>query len=199
MDYNREHVYDKESRTCNPPLVFMARDGGYDIFADHAATLGRGDEWQPWSEDESCPQRDVLDDTEEEHRWIPLCVIYDSVLGINLPSGCSDAFDGNDSAGNAARIEPRTYSDLEICESEEDWFLIDEEQGAELRVAILFSHAQGDLDLEAFNKQGGRLASSESIEDIESLDLKVPENGLYLRVFGYNGATNGYELGVEWQ
>ena len=54
---------------CVAPVIFMNRDDagdGYDLFREHAATLGREAEWAAWSEDEACAQRDVPQDTPAE-------------------------------------------------------------------------------------------------------------------------------------
>ena len=32
MQYNKERVYDQETQTCNPPTVFKAVDGNYQVF-----------------------------------------------------------------------------------------------------------------------------------------------------------------------
>lgn len=65
---------------CREPPVFMNQDGGYEAFAAFAAEIGRADEWVEWSEDEPCPQRDVLDDTPVEAGWTPWCEVGEEVL-----------------------------------------------------------------------------------------------------------------------
>jgi len=71
---------DHDSMSCHEPTVFMNRDGGYQVFADFAADLGRADDWVEWSEDEPCTQRDVRDDTEAAHDWTPWCEAGEAVL-----------------------------------------------------------------------------------------------------------------------
>lgn len=61
MDYARREV-EEMGEACVAPTIFKAYQGGYDLWARHATELGRADEWVAWSEDESCPQRDVSDD-----------------------------------------------------------------------------------------------------------------------------------------
>jgi hypothetical protein len=53
---------------CVEPIVFKARGGDYAIFRDHNP-VG----WAPWSEDEACPQRNVLDDVEALSESVPFC------------------------------------------------------------------------------------------------------------------------------
>ena len=40
MQYNLEHVYDQETQTCNPPTVFKAVDGAYQIFKEDIEPKG---------------------------------------------------------------------------------------------------------------------------------------------------------------
>jgi hypothetical protein len=39
---------------CSEPVVFQAEDGGYRRWSDYAASIGRGAEWRPYSDDEAC-------------------------------------------------------------------------------------------------------------------------------------------------
>ncbi len=65
---------DADSRgVCERPTVFAARSDGYQLWADYAASVGRGAQWRSWSEDESCPQRDVAADTEAPLSATPYC------------------------------------------------------------------------------------------------------------------------------
>jgi hypothetical protein len=77
-----EDVADHTAGECRAPTVFMNRDGGYQAFADYAASIGRASEWKPWSEDEPCAQRDVVDDTEAEHEWTPWCEVGEALLAV---------------------------------------------------------------------------------------------------------------------
>jgi hypothetical protein len=61
MDYAKAEV-EAAGDACVAPTVFKATQGGYAIWADHAMSLGRDQEWAAWSEDENCSQRDTRDD-----------------------------------------------------------------------------------------------------------------------------------------
>lgn len=63
-----EHRQLEAGDACVEPIVFKARGGGYAIFRDHDP-----ESWVPWSEDESCPQRGVVEDTEADSRATPFC------------------------------------------------------------------------------------------------------------------------------
>jgi hypothetical protein len=65
---------DAEARNvCEAPTVFAAKSDGYQQWANYAASVGRASEWRAWSEDESCPQRDVAADTEAPLAATPYC------------------------------------------------------------------------------------------------------------------------------
>jgi hypothetical protein len=58
MDYAAK----EQEAACTLPTVFRNEAGGYTRWAAHAASLGQAAAWKPWSEDESCPQRQVAED-----------------------------------------------------------------------------------------------------------------------------------------
>ena len=58
MDYAQK----QEAGQCVTPTPFRSESGGYQRWAAHAASLGQAAAWKAWSEDESCPQRDVAED-----------------------------------------------------------------------------------------------------------------------------------------
>jgi len=86
MAFNEQRVLDYAEGTCNEPVVFKASDGGYQVFADYAESIGQGAAWVEWSEDEPCAQRDVVDDTESEHDWTAFCEVRDDLLDTERPS-----------------------------------------------------------------------------------------------------------------
>jgi hypothetical protein len=59
MDYARSL---EQGGACVAPPVFAMTSGGYDAFAQFAASTGRGDQWVAWSADESCAQAGASDD-----------------------------------------------------------------------------------------------------------------------------------------
>ena len=79
MDYNFHLTSSSEEPACMPPVVFMARErneaeDGYALFRDHAAQLGRLDEWVAWSEDEACAQAaSTVSDTIAPMNALPYC------------------------------------------------------------------------------------------------------------------------------
>jgi hypothetical protein len=79
-----EELQQEAGEACVQPLVFKARDGDYEVFRQHQS-LG----WAPWSEDEACPQRNVLEDQEVDGSWTPFCEWNDGVDEGDAPAGAS--------------------------------------------------------------------------------------------------------------
>ncbi len=159
--------------------VFESPADGYQLWATHAATLGR--DWRAWSEDEGCPQRAVAADTEAPREGTAFCSL-DNGGGTT----CTDAKEPNNSR-SAAVAATGAIADLQICAADEDWFSI----AAAGSVKIEFRHADGDLDMEAFDAAGARLSSSAGTSNTEQ--VAVPAGG-FVRVFGFSGARGGYKL-----
>jgi len=80
MSRAREMVEDHDESQCHMPPAFKAEGGGYEAWRAYAEGLGRGEEWLAWSEDEACPPRDVVDDSEAEHSWSDWCQVGVSIL-----------------------------------------------------------------------------------------------------------------------
>ncbi len=195
MQYNEEHV--NANGDCQAPVTFMARDAGangdgYQLFYDYAVSIGRGDEWVAWSEDESCPQAGVATDTEEQHEWMPYCDLAGGSGG-----NCEDAYEGNTSRATAQLLGPGTYSDLAVCDGVEDWFEIDADDG-NVTVTIRFTDADGDLDLKVVDASGSQLASATSSSDDETVTF-TKSGAAYIQVYGYQGDANTYELVIDAQ
>jgi hypothetical protein len=158
------------------------RDGDYDRWADHAAATGRAALWRAWSEDESCPQRGVDDDAIATNAAPAFCSAPPA------PS-CADGLEPNDSAATAAAVGPSSTA-VALCPGDADWYRV----AAARTVTIRFRHADGDLDLVAYDAAGARVATSDGITDQER--VAVPAGGA-VQVIGYGGATNAYTLIVE--
>ncbi|PJB33323.1 MAG: hypothetical protein CO108_31145 [Deltaproteobacteria bacterium CG_4_9_14_3_um_filter_63_12] len=197
MDYNQKHAYDETTQTCNGTTVFMARDSDYALFREHAISLGRGAEWLPWTEDETCPQSSVANDTEAVHEGTLFCSIAAQLLHPEVPVACGDAYEGNSTQASAAALTAGSY-DLQLCANTNDWYSINAAAGATLTVTITFTHANGDLDLKLVSAEGNTLVESTGSSDEETVTLTVPSAGDYfVNIFGYSGAANDYRMLVQ--
>jgi hypothetical protein len=166
--------------TCAPPVVFRNESTGYQRWASHAAALGRSAEWRAWSEDEPCAQRNVSQDTIAATAGTPWCELSDDAT----PS-CTDALEPNEDRG-AARAVTGTV-DLRICAGDQDWL----RSAAGGSVTITFTHAQGDLDMAAFDTAGAQVGVSQGTTNTET--VAVPAGGT-VRVYGYQGAQGAYRV-----
>jgi hypothetical protein len=183
MDKARKDIAAGETNNmCVAPTVFASKTDGYQLWASHAATLGRAADWRAWSEDEACPQKDVAADTEAAREGTAYCSLDN---GGGTPA-CTDAKEPNNSR-SAAVLATGTIADLQVCAADDDWFT----SAAGGVVKIAFTHADGDLDLEAFDASGGRLPGSAGTGNTEQ--VTIPAGG-FVRVFGFSGARGPYTL-----
>ena len=111
-----------------------------------------------------------------------------------------DAYEENDWCGAAKFLTPGTYTDLQMCDGENDWFGVNVVAGDTFTVTILFSHAQGDLDLALYDVGcGSSLTSSYSRTDNEQVTHTAGADGDYRFVI-YKGGTdleNAYDIVLE--
>ncbi|MCC6525562.1 MAG: PPC domain-containing protein [Polyangiaceae bacterium] len=184
MDYNESLM----GSGCQSPVVFKAAGGGYDAFKAYAEQTGRGALWKAWSADETCPQANVVEDTEAASEAEPWCSIDD---GGSTGGGCADdGFEPNDAAASAKPLGAGSHAGLAVCSGDDDWFSFTVPGGVDLRID--FDHAEGDLDI-ALTKNGSAIATSQGTSDFES--VSATGGGTYtLRVYGYSGAANAYTL-----
>ena len=171
----------EQGSACATPTVFKSQlSSGYGLWSAHAASLGRAAEWRAWSEDEPCAQRAIAEDVEAPRVATPFCQLAAP------PPSCTDAMEPNN-ARTAARAATGTVPSLKICAGDDDWYAI----ATAGTVRVEFTHANGDLDVQAFDAAGTRVGASEGTGDVEQ--VSVPAGGS-VRVFGYSGATNTYRL-----
>lgn len=195
MAYNQEQQDQAaQNGECVAPIVFKERDGDYLLFANYAASIGRGDEWVAWSEDEPCAQRDTLEGQEAEHLWTPWCSLPQA-SNTGGGSACPDAFDGNVDRSRAAVVSAGTFGDLQVCGGGSDWFEV--QATGEVTATVEFVHANGDLDVKLYDANGTAIDSSNTVSDKEVVQGADPTGGkVYIEVYGYNGAENTYTLTV---
>ena len=133
----------------------------------------------------------------------------------NLQPDWAESNETRDDAHELRRLEgPRIFDELSIhVPEDEDWFRFDLPQAAgdDSFVALSFLHSQGDLDLELYrrtfdplacallglcNYHYDLMATADGTTNLERVALKdahgnpVPAGGYFLRVSGYDGATN---------
>ncbi|HUQ04899.1 MAG TPA: hypothetical protein VM261_20495 [Kofleriaceae bacterium] len=183
---NAEIAAAEAAGTCAAPTVFMNQSNGYARWQARAQQMGQASAWKAWSEDEACAQRDVAADTVAAVDQTAFCALESGGGG----GGCTDRFEPNDSRGTAKAVAVGSQADLRICTGDRDWF----SSSTARTVRIAFRHADGDLDLTAYDSAGNRVGQSAGTGDTEQ--VMVPAGGT-VEVLGYNGATGGYTLTVQ--
>jgi hypothetical protein len=189
MDYNES----LQENACSEPVVFKCQGGGYQAFASYASQTGRAHEWKAWSEDESCPQRTVTNDTELDTTELEWCEV--SAQGGGSSGGCSDdGYENNDSPAAASSVGSGSHSGLMVCTLDDDYFTINAGSSG-VTVSIAFSHAEGDIDL-ALYKNGSVVSTSTSVSNSER--VTASGSGTYqVRIYGYQSAQARYTLTVQ--
>jgi len=105
--------------------------------------------------------------------------------------------DNNNALSATALTSVMSTAALSICPGDEDWYEVSLNAGQQLTVDILFTHANGDLDLLAYsNPNGTPLVRGESLTDDESVTFTAPSTAQYfVRVRGFGSTTrNDYSL-----
>ena len=109
-----------------------------------------------------------------------------------------DTFEENDYNRTAAIIRPGIYTNLQC--NDDDWYRLYLSVGVDLTISIKFSHSDGDLDLELYDTDMfSKLAYSHSTSDDEVVFIRsVPTaKNLYIKVYGYQGATAPYSMEIS--
>ncbi len=111
-----------------------------------------------------------------------------------------DAYEENDNQGAAYVLgsDQVWLSDLEglATQSDDDWFQITIDEGnLGLDVDVIFTHADGDIDVEIYDSLGSVLVRSYSVTDNEIVDFNAPlvAGTYWVRVYGSN-VGNEYDL-----
>jgi hypothetical protein len=184
---------------CAAPPIFMGRDNGVDgdgfqRYAEYADSIGRGGDWVPWSADEACSQSGNRNDTPEENEVTAFCDRPEVNEGPDQPNSCDTE---NDTRSTATALSGNTFSGT-LCEGSTVDFYSFEVAGREsVTVEVTFSHADGDIDLVLEDAAGSQLERSQSSTDDERINATLSAGTYRIRVYGYNGATGDYQVGLS--
>ncbi|MEM9479850.1 MAG: PPC domain-containing protein [Verrucomicrobiota bacterium] len=131
------------------------------------------------------------------------CLALYSVGANALAQDAFDSGGNNDSTADATDFGATVeiiQPNLSIhASSDEDFFKITPPGDYTVHVEILFSHGNGDLDLQVLDAGSGLIKQSTSTDDNESLTfLASASTSYFIRVFGFGGATNSnYTLNIR--
>lgn len=128
-------------------------------------------------------------------------------IALTRPTGTNpiapDTFEPSDSFAAAAILAPpedHTYENLSIHASlNDDYYRVTASATGALEFVLAFRNVQGDIDLEIFDSSHGLLGRSNGVSDREHVIVNaVAGEYYYVRVFGYDGATNPlYSLTID--
>lgn len=187
-----------EESDCAEPVVLYADVDG-DGFGDSSMSNTSCESGSGWVLDNSdCDDSDssvspeaeeVCDDVDNDCNGTvddePVCTPMDDVL------------EDNDTRETASIAEDT--DDLVAVAGDDDWFVIDLCGRGSATAVVSFTHADGDINLEAYNAEGTRIVTRASEDDDETVDLANPNFGpsvVYLRVFMAAGGSNAYDLAI---
>lgn len=114
--------------------------------------------------------------------------------------GLIGALTDNTSRESAAEVQRQDYPGQKVETGKSGWFKLTLDPNQTVTFTISFQHAQGDLDMSLHRSNGTRIAPpSEGSTNQEEITYTAGSQGItvYLRVYGYNDAANGYDLKVR--
>lgn len=117
--------------------------------------------------------------------------------GLTVNAACIDD-DDRDNEGPATAtplvLLDGLLEDGVICPFTEDWFVLPAVPAGMVTLQLGFDHAQGDLDLSAWNVAGNLLAESATEAAPETVTFAHAGGDLLIRVDGFLDARNLYQL-----
>ncbi len=118
---------------------------------------------------------------------------------VDEPVCVEDDHEADDTPATATPVGgDALFEDRVLCPADEDWYAVRACAGGTLRVTAAFAHADGDIDLQVFDAEGNALGTSDSLEDVEALEIPVEgEAELFVRVYGFGDLGNTYSLAIE--
>ena len=111
-----------------------------------------------------------------------------------------DLYEENDTLESAVALAPGVYQDLQILSRDDDYFSVEVCSGGTLDASISFSDFSGDLELELLDASEDTLdisVSSNDDEDVSWTNRGVVSEVVYVRVYGYSGDGNVYDLNIQ--
>jgi hypothetical protein len=129
---------------------------------------------------------------------------YDLNLVV-LPAPClDDSYEDNDSLAAASSVSGGLISGLRVCSSDDDYFSFTVTTGDTVTADLIFSDAEGDIDLRLYDDSNVLIASSLTASDNESVGSwlslesgtwKVRAN-LFLDAGAYLGNSYSFDLAL---
>jgi len=108
-----------------------------------------------------------------------------------------DSLEPNDSLGTARAIAlPFSHSSLSLdSDGDEDYYKFTLAQQSDVSIALAFTHAAGDIDMDLRNSSNVVLQASQSTSNSESITRTLAAGTYYIHVYGFGaGSCNRYSM-----
>lgn len=128
-------------------------------------------------------------------------ITYDLTVAPNTVDCTPDSLEANESFQTAKLIGEGLFEDLSICAGDEDFYRLEVPGGTFLSATITHAASVGDLDLYLLGSDGNSIidAALTSSQE-ETVEANLSAGGThYLKVVGFQGATNSYHLSVDFE
>ncbi len=109
----------------------------------------------------------------------------------------TDRLERNDSQDGAETLAPELYTNLFVCDGNEDWYATEVPAGATMTVSLTFSHSDADVELAIVRPNGSRVTSITATDNEQASVVAVEGGVYYTRVYVVNGGTAQYALEIE--
>ena len=119
-------------------------------------------------------------------------------MGVNVFDDCVDdedvlfGYEHNDTAAAAISL-PNIRDILQICDYDDDYFTFTVEQTETVRLDLIFTDREGDLDMTLEGETENSLRSW-SFNDDEVIEAELEPGTYTVRIFGYGDDQNTYRL-----
>ncbi len=122
---------------------------------------------------------------------------YNLAMRFTVLPNCNDVFEPNNSTDEATPLAVGTYPALTVCGGVDvnDFFAIEIVETTIVDITILFTDADGDIDMRLLDTDGTtQLRSSTSSSDNEQISLSLEPGTYFIQVFSFGGASNTYDM-----
>ncbi|MEE2785829.1 MAG: MopE-related protein [Myxococcota bacterium] len=119
-------------------------------------------------------------------------------MTINVFNGCIDdpgepGAEQNDDIKSAVEF-PMPGTVRQICEYDNDYYTFELQRRENVRLDLLFSDEDGDLDMEILDSNFNVVRTSASVNDDETIEDVLDRGRYYVRVYGFRGSTAPYRI-----
>ena len=127
-----------------------------------------------------------------------LSIFNTSQIEFTATREIEDQYENNDTLETATTTVAQTSYDGN--QFDDDWFAIEPPADKlRLQIALIFTSADGDIDMELYNALGEVIFQSTSRSDGESMDLAVSlSQTYYIRIFGDTDGNKGNKYTLTW-